>query len=105
MAEAAQPKDEPEESPLSPWRVRSALIALVFGFAALLAITLLAYRNAPPIPGQVKDASGTTLFTARLFTASDIRNGQALLVLCQWPSLRSGAISACAQRDDPAIQR
>jgi nitric oxide reductase subunit B len=75
MAEAAQPKNEPEESRLSPWWVRSVLIVLVFGFAALLAITLLAYRNAPPIPGQVKDSNGTTLFTA-----DDISNGQALFL-------------------------
>ncbi|OOG58683.1 cbb3-type cytochrome c oxidase subunit I [Polaromonas sp. C04] len=75
MAEAAQPKNEPEESPLSPWWVRSILIVLVLGFAGLLAITLLAYRNAPPIPGQVKDADGTTLFTA-----DDIGNGQALFL-------------------------
>ncbi len=75
MTEAAQPKSEPEESPLSPWWMRSVVIVLVFGLAALLAITLLAYRNAPPIPGQVKDASG-----AVLFTADDISNGQALFL-------------------------
>lgn len=45
MEEAAQPKNEPEESPLSPWWIRSVLIVLVLGFAGLLAITLLAYRN------------------------------------------------------------
>lgn len=75
MAEAAQPKNEPEDSPLSPWWVRSVLIVLVFGLVALLVITLLAYRNAPPIPGQVKDASGATVFTA-----DDISNGQALFL-------------------------
>lgn len=75
MAEAAQPKNEPEDSPLSPWWVRSVLIVLVFGLVALLAITLLASRNAPPIPGQVKDASGATVFTA-----DDISNGQALFL-------------------------
>ncbi len=52
MADVAQPKHEPEESPLSPWWIRSVLIVMVGGFAGLLAITELAYRNAPPIPGR-----------------------------------------------------
>ncbi len=50
---AAQPKSEPEETPLSPWWIRSVLIVMVLGFAGLLAITTLAYRNAPPIPAKV----------------------------------------------------
>lgn len=72
MAEAAQPKIEPEESSLSPWWIRSVLIVMVLGFAGLLAITVLAYRNAPPIPGKVVDPSGVVLFTG-----DDISNGQA----------------------------
>lgn len=75
MEEAAQPKNEPEESPLSPWWIRSVLIVLVLGFAGLLAITLLAYRNAPPIPARVTDPSG-----AILFASEDISNGQALFL-------------------------
>src|SRR6185437_960953 len=75
MAEAAQPKNEPEESPLSPWWVRSVLIVMVLGFAGLVAITAVAYRNAPPIPNQVLDASG-----AIVFSGNDIGNGQALFL-------------------------
>ena len=75
MTEAALPKDEPEESPLSPWWIRSVLIVMVLGFAGLLAVTTLAYRNAPPIPGQVVDSNGATLLTG-----ADISNGQALFL-------------------------
>ena len=75
MAEAAQPRNEPEESPLSPWWMRSVWIVMIGGFAGLLAITELAYRNAPPIPGRVLDANGTILFTA-----DDIRRGQAVFL-------------------------
>jgi nitric oxide reductase subunit B len=75
MAEAAQPKNEPEESPLSPWWIRSVLIVMVGGFAGLVAITQLAYRNAPPIPGRVLDANG-----AVVFSGDDISNGQAVFL-------------------------
>ncbi len=75
MADAAQPKHEPEESPLSPWWVRSVMIVMLGGFAGLLAITDLAYRNAPPIPGRVVDANG-----ASVFTGDDISNGQAVFL-------------------------
>ncbi|HTI45563.1 MAG TPA: cbb3-type cytochrome c oxidase subunit I [Casimicrobiaceae bacterium] len=75
MAEAAQPKNEPEESPLSPWWIRSVLIVMVAGFAGLVAITELAYRNAPPIPGRVLDTNG-----AVVFSGDDISDGQALFL-------------------------
>ena len=75
MGEAAQPKNEPEESPLSPWWLRSVLIVMVLGFAGLIAITELAYRNAPPIPGRVVDANGTLVFSG-----DDIGNGQAVFL-------------------------
>ncbi len=72
---AALPKAEPEESPLSPWWLRTVAIVLVVGFAGLLSITFLAYRNAPPIPALVVDASGRVLFTR-----DDILDGQALFL-------------------------
>ena len=75
MGEAAQPKNEPEESSLSPWWIRSVLIVMVLGFAGLIAITELAYRNAPPIPGRVVDANGSIMFTG-----DDIGNGQAVFL-------------------------
>jgi nitric oxide reductase subunit B len=64
-----------EEGPLSPWWVRSVLIVLAVGFTGLIAITLLAYRHAPPIPAKVVDEAGTTVFTG-----DDIRDGQAVFL-------------------------
>jgi len=49
MSDAAQTGSEPEESPLSPWWIRAVMIVMVVGLAGLITITLLAYRNAPPI--------------------------------------------------------
>ncbi|MEO8803160.1 MAG: cbb3-type cytochrome c oxidase subunit I [Rudaea sp.] len=60
---------------LSRWWLRGIGIVMVIGFAVLLAITLLAYRNAPPIPDKVVDANG-----AVLFTAADIGDGQAVFL-------------------------
>ena len=48
---------------------------MVVGFAGLIAITLLAYRNAPPIPARVVDAQG-----AALFSGDDISDGQAVFL-------------------------
>jgi nitric oxide reductase subunit B len=71
---AAQPLTE-DDADLSPWWLRSVLIVLAVGFTALIAITVLAYRNAPPIPAQVVDAHG-----ASLFSGDDIRAGQAIFL-------------------------
>ncbi len=60
---------------LSPWWLRIIAIVMVLGFAVLLAITVLAYRNAPPIPGKVVDSQGTTLFTG-----TDISDGQEVFL-------------------------
>src|SRR5690348_12006296 len=49
MNEAAQPLTD-DDTELSPWWLRAVVIVMVIGFAGLLAITSLAYRNAPPIP-------------------------------------------------------
>jgi len=75
MDEAAQPKFDPEVSPLSKWWLRSVLMVMIIGFAGLLAITMLSYRNAPPIPDTVIDAHGETLFTG-----DQIRSGQAIFL-------------------------
>jgi nitric oxide reductase subunit B len=74
MAVAAQPLTD-DDGPLSRWWLRGIGIVMVIGFGGLIAITLLAYRNAPPIPGKVVDAQGATLFTAE-----DIGNGQAVFL-------------------------
>lgn len=75
MDEAAQPKFDPEVVPLSKWWLRSVLMVMILGFAGLLAITMLSYRNAPPIPDRVIDASGETLFTG-----DQIRSGQGIFL-------------------------
>ena len=60
---------------LSPWWLRTLVIVMVLGFAGLIGITSLAYRNAPPIPAQVLDAQGLNLFTG-----DDISEGQAIFL-------------------------
>ncbi len=71
---AAQPLTEDDPS-LSPWWLRGVLIVMVLGFAGLITITLLAYRNAPPIPAQVVDAQNVTLFSG-----ADISEGQTVFL-------------------------
>ncbi|HEX7348163.1 MAG TPA: cbb3-type cytochrome c oxidase subunit I [Rhodanobacteraceae bacterium] len=72
---ATLPLPEPEDVPLSPWWVRTILAVMVFGFTLLIAITVLGYKNAPPVPGNVVGADGTTLFTG-----TDIRAGQGVFL-------------------------
>jgi nitric oxide reductase subunit B len=64
-----------EAPELSPWWLRTVLIVMVLGFAGLLVITSLAYRNAPPIPAQILDAQGV-----RLFSGEEINEGQAIFL-------------------------
>src|ERR1039457_1439566 len=75
MSDAIQTGSEADESPLSPWWIRSVMLVMVVGLTGLITITLLAYRNAPPIPARIVDASGTSVFTG-----DDISNGQALFL-------------------------
>lgn len=58
---------------------------MVLGFSGLIAITTLAYRNAPPIPAQVVDAQG-----AGLFTGDAIGRGQA--VFLKYGLMNNGSI-------------
>ena len=74
-----------DDGPLSPWWLRSIGMVMLIGFGVLIAITVLAYRNAPPIPGKVVDAQGTTLFTSE-----DIGNGQA--VFLKYGLMNNGSI-------------
>jgi nitric oxide reductase subunit B len=71
---AGQPLTE-DEGPLSPWWIRGMAIVMVVGFTGLIAITLLAYRNAAPIPARVVDGQGQVLFTAE-----DIHAGQEVFL-------------------------
>jgi nitric oxide reductase subunit B len=74
MSVAAQPLTE-DDPDLSPWWLRTIFIVMVVGFAGLITITSLAYRNAPPIPQRVLDAQGTLLFSGE-----DISEGQAVFL-------------------------
>ncbi|MEO5622545.1 MAG: cbb3-type cytochrome c oxidase subunit I [Dokdonella sp.] len=74
MSVAAQPLTD-EDPELSPWWLRTIFIVMVVGFAGLITITSLAYRNAPPIPQQVLDAQG-----AVLFSGEDISEGQTVFL-------------------------
>ncbi len=71
---AAQPLAE-DDGPLSPWWMRAVVIVMVLGFAGLILITHLSYRNAPPIPARVVDQHG-----AMLFSADDVGEGQAVFL-------------------------
>jgi nitric oxide reductase subunit B len=75
LSAVAQPLTTEDDDPLSPWWKRAILIVMVLGFAGLIMITMLAYRNAPPIPAQVVDAQGVTLFSG-----DDVRDGQAVFL-------------------------
>lgn len=72
---SALPPVNPATEPLSPWWVRTIFIVMAFGLAILIAITVMGYRLAPPVPGKIVDASGQTLFTG-----DDIRAGQAVFL-------------------------
>lgn len=48
---------------LSPWWRRASLLTAAIGFAVLILITSLVYRDAPPIPEKVVSTSGTVVFT------------------------------------------
>lgn len=74
MSDAAQPVTE-DDGPLSPWWIRAILIVMGLGFAGLITVTMLSYRNAPPIPAQVVDEQG-----AAVFSGDDISNGQAIFL-------------------------
>lgn len=74
-----------EDDDLSPWWARAVCLVMVTGFAGLLMITGLGYRNAPPIPGQIVDAQGTILFSG-----DDIREGQA--VFLKYGLMNNGSI-------------
>jgi nitric oxide reductase large subunit len=64
---------------LSPWWRHSAILVMIAGFSVLSIVTVLTYTNAPPIPEQVTDVTGSVLFTG-----ADILMGQAV-----FPQVRS----------------
>ena len=60
---------------LSPWWRHSAILVMIAGFSVLTIVTVLTYTNAPPIPEQVTDATGSVLFTG-----ADIQMGQEVFL-------------------------
>lgn len=60
---------------LSPWWGRAVALVMVFGFSALIMLSLKAYDNAPPIPAKAVTADGGVVFTA-----DDVSSGQAVFL-------------------------
>ena len=68
----------PEENPateLSPWWRRAVIFIVLTGFAVLIFVAVLAYRDAPPIPGGILTSSGQVLLTG-----GDILAGQEVFL-------------------------
>ena len=60
---------------LSPWWRRSVVITMLIGFTVLILLTVLTYRDAPPIPERIVSVSGETLMTGQ-----DILAGQEVFL-------------------------
>ncbi|HVO78704.1 MAG TPA: cbb3-type cytochrome c oxidase subunit I, partial [Candidatus Bathyarchaeia archaeon] len=60
---------------LSPWWRHSAILIMIAGFSVLSFVTVLTYTNAPPIPEQAVDGTGTVVFTG-----ADIQLGQEVFL-------------------------
>jgi len=60
---------------LSPWWRHSAILVMIAGFSVLSFVTVLTYTNAPPIPNQAVDVTGTVVFTE-----TDIQMGQEVFL-------------------------
>lgn len=68
----------PEENAreqLSPWWRRAVIFTVLIGFAVLILVAVLAYRDAPPIPDRVVTSSGELLASGR-----DILAGQEVFL-------------------------
>jgi len=64
-----------EATSISPWWRHSAILVMIAGFSVLSFVTVLTYTNAPPIPDQVTDGTGTVVFTG-----ADIQKGQEVFL-------------------------
>src|SRR5450756_1523414 len=60
---------------LSPWGRHSAILVMIAGFSVLSFVTVRTYTNAPPIPEQAADLTGTVVFTG-----ADIQVGQEVFL-------------------------
>jgi len=68
----------PEENmveQLSPWWKRAVILVVLAGFAVLIFVAVLAYRDAPPIPDGILTPSGEVLLTG-----GDILAGQEVFL-------------------------
>jgi nitric oxide reductase subunit B len=74
MSIAALPLTE-DDGALSPWWLRTIAVVMLIGFAGLITITLLSYRNAPPIPERIVDEQSVLVFSG-----DDIREGQTIFL-------------------------
>jgi len=66
---------EHESSSLSHWWRHSAILVMVAGFSVLSFVTVKTYQNAPPIPNQVVDESGSLVMTGE-----EIEQGQEVFL-------------------------
>src|SRR5262245_43002506 len=60
---------------LSPWWPRAVAIVMALGFGGLILLSVMAYRNAPPIPARAVAANGEPVFTA-----DDVSAGQTVFL-------------------------
>jgi nitric oxide reductase subunit B len=60
-----------DASPISPWWRQAAILVMILGFTLLTIVTVKTYGGAPPIPAQVVDSGGQSLFSE-----ADINRGQ-----------------------------
>jgi nitric oxide reductase subunit B len=75
VSHITHPLDETDGGSLSPWWIRWILIVMVIGFSGLITVTMLSYKNAPPIPHQIVDPLG-----AVVISSDDIGNGQTIFL-------------------------
>ena len=60
---------------VSSWWRHSVILVMIAGFSVLALVTVLTYTNAPPIPLQAVDRTGTVVFTG-----ADIQKGQEVFL-------------------------
>jgi nitric oxide reductase subunit B len=70
---------------LSPWWRHAVVLVMVFGFTILIWRSVATYSDAPPIPTNVVDSSGETVFTG-----GDILAGQQ--VFLKYGLMENGSI-------------
>lgn len=60
---------------LSPWWKHSVILIMIAAFSVLIFVAVKSYQDAPPIPKEVVDPNGNSLFTG-----SDIKAGQEVFL-------------------------